>query len=162
MPLTDFRMVNESNLVAKRAAVPMFVNKGNSLATKNGLRYENRVWKQLKYHVELKHVSKVEHNPWFIFSDVYGSSSCCPDFLIWLGDHVIITEVKLTWVETAAPKLTELYRPVIKEALQVDVSPLIIVKNLTPFSPPASMSLREALRSPYKLLHYFDTGRMLW
>ena len=159
---SDFRMVSEVGLTAKRAAAPLFKNKGNSLATKNGLRYENRVHRQLQHHVGLRHFHRVEHNPWFLFSDVYGASSCCPDFLLWLDDHVIITEVKLTWVGEAAQKLIELYRPVVKEALGVDVSPLIIVKNLTPFSPPASPSLREALMSPHKLLHYFDAGRMLW
>lgn len=160
---TDFRLVEPSKLSAKRAMRDMRVPKGTSIAQKAGLRYENRVRKQLGIHVTAGRFCSLEHNPWFTFSDPFGSGACCPDFLLWPSENqVIIVEVKLTWVFSAVRKSVELYKPVVERALGVQSIPLIIVRNLTPDSPPASHSLREALRSNTKVLQYFDNGAMLW
>jgi hypothetical protein len=134
-----------------------------SIAGKQGLRYENRVHKQLTWHCKVGHFVKVEHNPWFTFTDTYGPGQCAPDFLLWQEDGtVIIVEVKLTWVEVALHKLTDLYRPVVICATGAKALPLVICRNLVPSSPPGALTLREAFASPYRLLHWPDTGRMLW
>ena len=160
--LPDFRLAVKLTRASRCASVWPKA-KPRSLAAKQGLRYEARVDKELRYHADRGNFVKVEHNPWFNFHDVFGTSNCCPDFLIWAGDNrVIIVEVKLTWVEVAAHKLIDLYGPVINAALNVRSEPLVICRNLTRLAPPAKHTLRDALASPFRLLQWPDNGRMLW
>lgn len=161
--LPDFRMAC-SPLRASRAKREVWGKaKGSNPAAKAGLRYENRVAKQLAQHVTDKHFLRVEHNPWFTFSDQFGTANCSPDFLLFTEDNqVIIVEVKLTWVEVAIHKLNDLYHPVITEALGLACWPLIICRNTTPKAPPAALTLSSALRSPYRLLLWPDNGRIPW
>jgi hypothetical protein len=137
--------------------------KGSNPAAKLGLRYENRVEKQLAWHVTQKRFKRLEHNPWFTFSDQFGTANCSPDFLLHTEDgNIIIVEVKLTWVEVAIHKLMDLYQPVISEALQAPCYPLIICRNLTPKAPAPALTLSGAIMSPFRLLLWPDNGRMPW
>lgn len=136
--------------------------KPSNTAAKLGLRYERNVGKELAIHVTQGHFHKVEHNPWFTFYDQFGYSNCCPDFLLYLESGVVVVEVKLTWVTVALPKLMELYCPVIGVALGMPVRPLVICRNLTPDSPQASLSLRDALLSDDRVLLWRTNGHILW
>ena len=163
--LPDFRLAADITRASRCARVwPKAKPRG--LAAKAGLRYEERVHKELLWHCQRGNAIRVEHNPWFNFHDVFGTSNCSPDFLLWLAnDKVIVIEVKLTWVAVAAHKLTDLYAPVIGHALQGEangISPLVICRNITREAPTASYSLREALASPFRLLQWPDNGRMQW
>lgn len=136
--------------------------KPSNPAAKLGIRYENRVGKELRRHVIPNRFTDLEHNPWFTFYDVYGVGNCCPDFLLWVNDRVIVVEVKLTWVEVALAKLDELYCPVISAALHCPVLPLVICRNATTNSPSAKFTLGEALISKNKLLQWPQTGHIQW
>jgi hypothetical protein len=163
--LSDFR-ITAGPLRASRAKRLFSKPKPSNLAAKQGLRYENRVGKELQLHVNKGNFIRLEHNPWFTFSDVFGTNNCSPDFLLWTEgvfvEGLIIVEVKLTWVEEAAHKLTDLYCPVISAALTVPTTPLVICRNLTRLSPPAQATLRDALASPFRLLQWLDNGHILW
>lgn len=161
--LPDFRMACPPLRAARAIREVWGKAKGSNPAAKQGLRYENRVAKQLAQHVAAKHFREVEHNPWFTFSDQFGTSNCSPDFLLHTDDgKIIIVEVKLTWVEVAAHKLNDLYCPVISAALDTWCYPLIICRNTTPKAPPAALTLSSALKSPYRLLLWPDNGRIPW
>lgn len=160
--LPDFRMaINVQS--AERCGEVWPKSKGRTQAQKQGYRYENRVARELLAHANRGHFTRLEHNPWFSFRDIYGSGNCSPDFLLWIDQAtVIIVEVKLTWVEVAAHKLAELYYPVITEALGVNAWPLIICRNLGPKSPKPKHSLREAMASEFRLLHWAELGTIPW
>ena len=161
MATTDFRLALNIRYASRTS--PTFIkNKGSSLAAKNGLRYERKVGRELERQRAEGHFISVEHNPWFQFEDIYGASQCSPDFLIHSENELTIVEVKLTWVDVAIQKLNDLYNPVISFALSRPVFPLIICRNLTNEAPPAKQSLSEALKSPYRLLHWPEIGHMLW
>src|ERR1700691_4202818 len=113
MSLPDFRMI-VGDVKAERSKRNLWTNqKPKSQAAKNGLRYEARVGKELQHHVVVGRFEKLEHNPWFVFEDIYGAAACCPDFLLHVEGGIIIVEVKLTWVEVAIHKLNDLYSPVV-------------------------------------------------
>lgn len=159
----DYRLVAAENLVAKRATRALHVPKASNDAAKQGLRYERRVRTQLLRHVANGHFDKLEHNPWFTFSDVFGDSSCCPDFLLWRPEGgIVIVDAKLTWVPHALSKIVELYMPVIATALRARVSPLVVVRNLTPETPQVRHTIREAMEYPVGVLQWFDNGPMIW
>lgn len=161
MTLPDFRMA--IGLTAAGRATRNFPKpKPSNPAARRGLQYENRVGKQLQQHIHSELFRRIEHNPWFTFSDTYGTSNCCPDFLLWCDSGIIIVEVKLTWVEVAIAKLTDLYCPVISHALQEPVTPLIICRNVTANSPTPKFTISSAMVSPYRLLHWPDTGKIQW
>jgi hypothetical protein len=148
---------------AERSKRDLWTNqKPKSQAAKNGLRYEARVGKELQHHVVAGHFQRIEHNPWFVFEDIYGAASCSPDFLLYTDTGIIIVEVKLTWKEVAIHKLNDLYGPVVAAALGHSTMPLIICRNITKETPPAKFTLSEALASPYRLLQWPDNGRIVW
>lgn len=160
---SDFRIPAPDSLSARRSARALHVPKATSPAGLAGLRYEKRVRMQLQKHLAAGKFLSLEHNPWFSFSDEYGAHACSPDFLLWpTYEAVVIIEVKLTWVASAARKLWELYMPVVNAALDVPVAPLIICRNILPETPPTSQSFREAVNSPARILQYFDNGPLLW
>lgn len=159
--LPDYRMAIELK-TADRTISHWPKPKPKSLAAKTGLRYENTVGKELALHVSRGNFTKLEHNPWFTFYDIYGIGNCSPDFLLWTRQGIIIVEVKLTWVEVALHKLNDLYLPVVSTALDAPVVPLVICRNLTREAPKATFSLREALSSQTKLLHWPANGHILW
>lgn len=160
--LPDFRIAG-TELRAERTRQVWPKAKGKSLAQKDGHRYETKVAKALALHVNQGHFIRLERNPWFNFHDVYGTSNCAPDLLLWVDEKtVIIVEVKLTWVEVAAHKLADLYYPVIRSALEVEAWPLIICRNLQLTSPPAKHTLCEAMASEYRLMHWPEIGALPW
>jgi hypothetical protein len=161
MALTDFRMA-VGLTGAHRARREFPVAKPSNPAAKLGLRYERNVGKELKRHIMPSRFSDLEHNPWFTFYDVYGMGNCCPDYLLWLDNRVIIIEVKLTWVEVALAKLQELYCPVVSTALECPVLPLVICRNVNRSSPPAQLTLVKALTSDAKLLQWPNIGHIPW
>ena len=71
---------------------------------------------------------------------------------------IICCEVKYTYVESALHKLKTLYLPVIHKSFNLPVIPLIIVKNLTPFSPPSTPNLSSALHNKIPLLIFSGAG----
>lgn len=147
---------------AHRARREFGVPKPSSVAAKLGLRYERKVGTELRRHILPSRFSDLEHNPWFTFYDVYGVGNCCPDYLLWDGDRVVIIEVKLTWVEVALAKLQELYCPVVSAALGCPVLPLVICRNISRGAPPAQLTLSAALMAEAKLLMWPDIGHILW
>lgn len=159
--LPDFRMAIGLKR-AGRATREFPVPKASNAASKLGLRYENRVAKELLRHEQRGNFTRVEHNPWFTFSDIYGTANCCPDFLLWSEAGLTIVEVKLTWVEVAIHKLNDLYTPVVSMALEQSTMPLVICRNSAPGAPKAEFTLGAAMASPYRLLQWPDTGHMLW
>ena len=147
---------------AARSAPAYAKARGSNPAARAGLQYEGRVEKQLRHHVTLGHFRSVERNPWFQFSDEFGTAACSPDFLLFSDNELTIVEVKLTWVDVAIHKLNDLYNPVVSTALGSAAFPLIICRNLTRDAPPAQTSLSAALKSPYRLLHWPDIGQIRW
>jgi hypothetical protein len=73
-------------------------------------------------------------------------------------DFIICVEVKLTYVDIAFEKLKKLYLPVVSQTFGLPVVPLVIVKNLTSFSPKSTSILSEALSAKIPLLHYLGDG----
>ena len=161
MTLPDFRMA-VGITGAHRATRKFPKPKPSNIAAKVGLRYEARVGRELNIHIKPNRFERLEHNPWFTFYDTYGMSNCCPDFLLWFDNRVIIVEVKLTWVEVALVKLLELYCPVVSVAFDCPVLPLVICRNVTSKSPKAKLTLSDALTSPEKLLQWPQTGHIQW
>lgn len=163
-PGSDYRIVATGDLSAARLDKAYYKPHANNPAALRGLRYERRVLRELQRHVKLNHFMKIEHNPWFTFTDKYGTNQCSPDYLIWLSARdVAIAEAKLTWKDVAARKLVDLYLPVVFAALDdVCVMPLVICRNITPECPAVEHTLRTALDSPTRILHWPDTGHMIW
>jgi hypothetical protein len=159
---SDFRMI-VGPVKAERTHPVWPKVRGNNLAKRMGLRYENRVHRQLAALVGMGVALSVEHTPWFTFKDTLGQGNCSPDFLIHLRDGpTVVVEVKLTWVEVAPHKLADLYLPVVKAALGTEVEPLIICRNLLPTSPSPRHTVREALASQHRLLHWAEVGALQW
>jgi hypothetical protein len=127
-----------------------------------GLRYERRIGKELHRHIGQDKFIKIEHNPWLTYRDSFGPGNCCPDYLVWHNDYIIIVEVKLSWVEVAVEKLNALYTPVVAAAFGLMTTPLVICRNVTSESPPASHTVSAALSSPYHLLQWPNNGHLLW
>lgn len=158
----DFRLVVGMRS-AERTLRPQGLPKPRANAPIQGLRYENRVGVQLGRLVGEGYFARLEHNPWFRFHDTYGISLCSPDFLLHTNSGaIIIVEVKLTWVPVARHKLADLYCPVVGVATEEMVTPLIIVRNLTRDAPIPKFTLQDALNSDERLLHWPDTGKILW
>jgi hypothetical protein len=161
--LPDFRIAVPPLQAGRALRVVWGKAKGTSPAAKLGLRYENRVAKQLERLRVEGRFKVLEHNPWFTFSDQFGTANCSPDFLLHAEDgKIVVVEVKLTWVEVAVHKLNDLYCPVISAALDALCFPLVIVRSTTPKAPPAALTLSSALKSPYRLLLWPDNGRIPW
>ncbi len=75
-------------------------------------------------------------------------------------DFIICCEVKLTYVDIAFEKLKKLYLPVVSKVFNLPVVPLVIVKNLTSFSPKSSSILSKALNAKIPLFHYLGDGKI--
>lgn len=158
---TDFRIALGLRW-AERSRRDFPKPKPSNTAAKLGLRYENNVGKELTIHVKRGNFRRIEHNPWFTFSDDFGTANCSPDFLLWEEQGITVVEVKLTWVDVAIAKLMDLYGPVVSHALNAPVRFLVICRNLTPAAPSAKHSLREALESEEPLLQWMSNGHILW
>lgn len=116
----------------------------------------------------------VERNPWFVYdTDAALAQLCSPDVIlvpplalsVTLGTLIVI-EVKRTYVTEAIAKLRGLYIPVIRAANEsptklYDVRPLVVVQNLTPGSPKAAFSIREALKLDPPVMQWLGTGPVI-
>ena len=83
-----------------------FVETNYSTAQKLGLRYEQKVYKEI-----LKENCTAVFQPWFEYSDDSGKSWCSPDIYFTLGGTIYIVECKLKYKKRAITKLKKLYRP---------------------------------------------------
>lgn len=158
--MDDFRIITQ--LCEVRRTLPLFKAKGSNPAARLGLQYERRVGRELKRQVALRNLTAVDLNPWFFFSDTYGSGNCSPDIVLLAQGQICVVEIKLTWIPEALTKLQLLYCPVVSFAMQKPVNGLVICKNLTPKAPPAALTLSEALSQPGGLLHWPNIGHILW
>lgn len=131
-------------------------------AAKLGLAFERRVGRELSQHVAAGRIAKVEHNPWFNYTDKGGVGFCCPDFLLLTDFGLTIVEVKLTWVAEAAEKLRLLYTPVVAHVFGKTPSVLVLCRRLAETSPVADVSLRTALAKPSALLLWPGNGGIPW
>lgn len=114
-------------LTAKYANfTPFFPEQQRTAAQRAGLSFEKAVLKRLK-HLH----SKMEPGPWLYYKSSKKSGLCQPDALVWLSpDHILIVEVKLSWVRKARLKLMEFYRPVVGAIYpEASLSCLQIYKN---------------------------------
>lgn len=69
---------------------------------------------------------------WFTYTDARGDGWCQTDFLIPAKDGVIfVLEAKLNWVSGAAPKLKNLYVPVVSKALGRRALGIVVCKGIS-------------------------------
>lgn len=159
-PPGPFRLL--TGLKQARRTEALYHPKPSNAAAAIGLQFERRIKRELVYHAAMGRLGVIEHNPWFVFADSRGSSQCCPDFLIWTPAHIVVVEVKLTWVPEALEKLTKLYCPIIGMALERETQSLVICRHLALGAPAAVFGLAEALASPDALLHWPNNGHIPW
>lgn len=114
-------------LTAKYASyVPDFPEQKRTAAQRAGLAFERAVKKRLSFlH------PRVEDGPWLYYQAAKKSGICQPDALVWLSDeHLLIVEVKLSWLRSARKKLMEFYRPIVAAIYpKATLSCLQIYKN---------------------------------
>ena len=91
-----------------------------------GIRYEKAVLARLKG----LHERTTDH-PWIVYKAAGGSGICQPDGLVWLtNNHLLVVEVKLSWVRAAREKLIHFYGPLVQLIHpEVTLSYLQIYKN---------------------------------
>jgi hypothetical protein len=61
-------------------------------------------------------------NPWIEFEDSNGLGFCQPDALVVFEKTVLLVEAKLTWVDCVWDELHNLYKPLLEEIYQKEVS----------------------------------------
>lgn len=130
-------------------------------AQAQGIRYERKVGVALT--ALAKGIgAKLEHNPWFRYTDATGTRSCSPDYLLVLDDLALVVEVKNTWVPTAEPKLRNLYIPVVSHVLRpIQCGAVIICKNLVADAPAPTLALADAFRLSTPVYHW-SSGPLHW
>jgi hypothetical protein len=130
--------------------------KPQTLAQKQGIRYEKNVIKALKAHGLI-----IEHNPWFEYETLDRVCSwCIPDALIHINEEIIVAEIKLTYTPEALEKLLNVYCPVIEKALKCKAAPLVIIKNalLINSGLTTCLDLYDALKSPLPIYQWIGRG----
>lgn len=87
------------------------------------------------------------HNPWFRFCDANGVGCCSPDIILFVGQGILVLEVKLTYNPAAQAQLLDLYLPVLRTYFGRPAMGVVVVKALgRDYSGPKPYSmLREAL-----------------
>lgn len=88
------------------------------------------------------------HGKWFEFVDSNGHGHCQPDFLMRVGDSIVILECKYSYVAEARSQLTRLYKPVVEAAFGAKAVGITVCKNLTSQMPNTKVTsdLGEAVR----------------
>lgn len=105
---------------------PTFAPEKRTSAQLAGLRYEARVLSTVS-KLYTKDGTKVVEKPWVVYRTAGRSGLCQPDFLIETTDgctgrpHVIVVEVKLSWIASARSKLVNFYGPIV-QALYPDAT----------------------------------------
>lgn len=105
---------------------PVFPEQPRTAAQRSGLRYEAAVIKRLQsLH------TRVEDHPWLYYKATGKSGICQPDAFVWLSSHhLLIVEVKLTWVRNARAKLLDFYGPIVQKVHPTsELSYLQVYKN---------------------------------
>lgn len=119
---------------------PDFPEQVRTHAQKSGIAYEAAVIKRLR----MLHPTMTAH-PWLYYKIVGKSGICQPDALVWLDqNHLLIVEVKLSWVRGVRSKLLDFYGPIVQHIHpNVDLSYLQVYKNTKPGAHKRRLSLYE-------------------
>jgi hypothetical protein len=91
-----------------------------------GHRYEAAFAKQIPHAL---------HNPWYRYQDAAGAGWCSPDFVLPLGNWLVVFETKLGNFSEALSQINELYIPVLHVAHGLPAGGIIVLKNLSPEIP---------------------------
>lgn len=127
-----------------------------------GLTFERRIKKELHRHAAFGNLTHLLHTPQIDYVDAQGHGVCFPDFIFLRNNHVVVVEIKLSWIPTALPKLKELYIPLIERLFNKAAVPLVITKRLVAAAPASAFSIREALALPSALLSWPQSGHVIW
>lgn len=122
-------------LEARPSVIPVGRPRG---AKRHGVKYERDFAKALG--------PVAWHGKWFEFMDVNGHGWCQPDFVLRVGDSLIVLEAKYTWVPEGHSQIDQLYKPVLEGAFGLRVSGIVVCKNLTKEAPMATDSLADAVQ----------------
>jgi len=138
----------------------------SNAAARIGLNYERKVGKQLSALADRNGLN-FEPQPWFRFTDRYGTNHCVPDFVLYYPNQgtVLVIEVKYTFVPDAIVKLQGLYVPVIERTnANFKVKPLVICRNLIVGVRQTIDTVREALAVDVgvPVLQWLGHGRIDW
>lgn len=83
-----------------------------------GINYEKKFGDYLTQILFKSYTHSISHNPWFEFKDTSKKIQyAAPDFLIDLGEFILILETKLTHREKAESKLLNFYRPLVEATM---------------------------------------------
>jgi len=153
-PEIDVENTLAKNIYFAKRIDPRPMPKPQTLQQKLGIRYEKKVVRALG---ATKGIS-LEHNPWYEYLTVEGSTGwCIPDALIQVNDLNIVLEIKLTYTPEALEKLRNLYCPVVSLALGEAALPLVIIRNALP-GIKACLDLTEALYCPDPICQWLGRG----
>lgn len=87
----------------------------------------------IKYEKSLASALPVAlHGQWIRFGDRNGLGFAQPDFLLELGDRMVVLETKYTWVAEGHSQIELLYRPLVEEIWGKPVLGIVVAKVLTP------------------------------
>lgn len=101
------------------------VSRPRAAGKKAGLRYERALGRQLP---------QAQHGKWFRYMDYEGWHYCQPDYILPLGDEIVILECKYTWTPEAYMQIEGLYVPVVGRALGRPTWGVQVCKRLLPAS----------------------------
>lgn len=91
-------------------------------AKRQGVKYERDLAKAIG--------SAAWHGKWFEFVDANGHGWCQPDFLMRVGENIVILEAKYTWVPEARGQVLQLYKPVVEATYGLRAVGVTVCKNL--------------------------------
>jgi hypothetical protein len=159
--VTNFRSIEQLQWVSM---TPRYKDppRAKFVRYQTGLTYERRLRSEFERHATFGNLKLLHYNPRLDFRDKNGDGVCFPDFFFDIGSAIVIVEIKLTWVNSALPKLRALYIPLVERLLCRAAVPLVVCKRMTPFSPSPSFSVVEALASDSKVLCWPQSGNILW
>lgn len=121
-------------LDAKPASIPNSRPRG---AKGQGLKYERDFAKALP---------SAMHGQWFEFWDANGRGWCQPDFLLRVGETIVVLECKYTWTPLGRGQIGQLYKPVVEAAFGARAVGVVVCKHLIPEAPKSVPGLEEAIR----------------
>lgn len=93
-----------------------------------GIRFQKKVHDNVSGFGNL---GRLYYEPWFRYSDTYGTHWCSPDSLLEYWDRVLVVESKLSLrrLETAITQLTKCYRPVVEHVFEKPVVMIVAFKH---------------------------------
>lgn len=107
-----------------------------------------------------------EHGVWWQFADSKGTGWCQTDVLVRGSRYALVLECKLSYTEDAWPQMERLYRPVVAEALGLEVLCIQVCKHLRPeWTGVVHHDLRSATKSAKDggrvVLHWIGVASLL-